>query len=132
MWAPETYESFSEYITVTRTIPVHVIQKDLDDRNQKKLHRFLHFDFVVTSRLRELGWTWKDYMRRSSKPAEIRAKGDYGYPLATDRVAFCLCCCVKDVHGFPHRPTRALQLEAEKEVNKARQNYFDTPLTAAM
>ncbi|KAH6699078.1 hypothetical protein BKA61DRAFT_741252 [Leptodontidium sp. MPI-SDFR-AT-0119] len=119
LWTPEIYESFSETITIARLIPVDIIGEALNEgQNQEKLHQYLHFDFVVTCRLRELGWSFKDYWKRPTKPTEIRAKGDYGYPLATDRVAFCVCCCADDVRNFPSRPTRALQREAEKEVDE--------------
>ncbi|KAN0089148.1 hypothetical protein V8E51_019408 [Hyaloscypha variabilis] len=67
----------------------------------------LHFDFVVTTRLRELGGKLKNpFSRHSSKPAEIRVKNDFGYPLKRDRVTFCLYSCPNaEAVIWPRTPT---------------------------
>ncbi|KAH8666026.1 hypothetical protein BGZ60DRAFT_432189 [Tricladium varicosporioides] len=94
-WLPETYESFNSPITVTRIVPVSLIENEYAKQHPDVLVRYTHFDFVVNTRLRELGWRFKDYLpfSRSSKPTEMRVKNDFGYPLAVDRVTFCLWCC---------------------------------------
>lgn len=89
-------------ISVTRIIPA----KPFDDkRNATKTINphdrwgkipgiglpCVHFDFVVTTQLRELGWKKRHPLRfinHSAKPAEARAKKDFGYPIAADRVTF--------------------------------------------
>lgn len=119
LWTPEIYESFSDNITITRLVDVAEINAawKKEPKEYAKLHKYFHFDFVVTSRLRELGWRWRDCFSRSTKPTEIRAKNDYGWPLRTDRAEFCISACATEVHSFPGGVTRALQSEAEKVVS---------------
>jgi len=129
LWTPEIYESFITPITVTRVISTKSIEHVKDSAKlEDKLRHLLHFDFVVSTRLRELGWRFKDHFtfRHQSKPAEARAKKDFGYPIPADRVTFCVWCCPARSIKLPEHPTRNLQKEADDEVreNSAKFVYY--------
>lgn len=122
LWTPEIYESFTIPITVTRIIPVKRLSNspkfdDILDAIPKKGVPYVHFDFVATTQLRELGWRWKDYLKfnHTSNPAELRAKKDFGYPVGRDRVTFCIWACAARIR-WPKFPTRELQKEANEAV----------------
>jgi hypothetical protein len=120
LWTPEIYETFVFPITITRIVPVAKIDQAQAETSQHSLLQYLHFAFVVKTRLRELGWRWQDYLRlkRSTKPAEARFKNSFGYPLASDRVTFCIWCCPSRIlEGWPKYPTRYIQDEVDQEVS---------------
>lgn len=132
LWTPKIYESYTTPITVIRIIPAGPIDKafklarmglkqDKTGKTAKLTERYLHFDFVVTTRLRELGWSFTDHLTPShtSKPAEVRAKDDFGYPIATDRVAFCVWPCTQRII-WPEKCTMQRQEEAENMVRTPR------------
>jgi len=108
LWTPEIYESFTTPITITRFIPVKCFEGVPGGKpTYADARHLLHFDFVVTTRLRELGGKLKNpFSRHSSKPAEIRVKNDFGYPLKRDRVTFCLYSCPNaEAVIWPRTPT---------------------------
>jgi hypothetical protein len=122
LWTPEIYESYTAPITVTRIIPANPIDKfnpGMDDLAWKWwaiAQQYLHFDFVVIARLRELGGKWKKpIVFHASRPAEVRTKKDFGYPIKRDRVTFCLSACPAKIN-WPERRTIQRQKEAKKEV----------------
>ncbi|KAH9205292.1 hypothetical protein DL95DRAFT_470707 [Leptodontidium sp. 2 PMI_412] len=121
LWTPETYESYTTPITVTRIIPTKQVDATFKAGgfwNDSSWH-WLHFDFVVTTRLRELGWKkFKNpFSHHSSKPAEVRVKEDFGYPIKRDRMTFCLWSCPSQIY-WPEYPTMIRQEVADKEVAK--------------
>ncbi|PMD31769.1 hypothetical protein L207DRAFT_640588 [Hyaloscypha variabilis F] len=84
------------------------------------VQHYLHFDFVVINRLRELGHGCgmrNPFSIHSSKPAEVRVKDDFGYPLRRDRVSFCFWSCPSNIH-WPQHPTMNLQEWADQEVQR--------------
>ena len=117
LWVPEVYESITFHVTITRIVdpdkiePKHIQTKDMQ--------QYLHFDFVLKARLRELGWTLRDWFSpwRPRKPAEMRAKTDFGYPLGVEKVKFCIRACPEGI-SWPGRPTRNLQREAIEVVSR--------------
>ncbi|KAK1749556.1 hypothetical protein QBC47DRAFT_150752 [Echria macrotheca] len=111
LWVPEIYESVTFLITVTRIVDPDKI--DLENVATQNVQRYLHFDFVVKTRLRELGWTLRDRFSpwRPRKPAEVRAKTDFGYPLGVEKVKFCIRACPEGI-SWPETPTGNLQQEA--------------------
>ncbi|CZR67348.1 uncharacterized protein PAC_17247 [Phialocephala subalpina] len=129
LWTPEIYESFCMPITVTRIIPAKLV----DDAFKWKISleewvwHWLHFDFVVTTRLRELGHGVNEgvklrnpFSTHASKPAEIRVKDDFGYPIKRDRVTFCVWCCPSKIR-WPQYPTMLRQKIADaKEYSSSR------------
>ncbi|KAM7183959.1 hypothetical protein V8F33_013275 [Rhypophila sp. PSN 637] len=87
LWCPENYESMTQSITVVRYICVDEIDPYIDhtkpglteEEIHDKIRPFLHFDFLLESRLRELdhGWNgFKNAFRRLPKPPEERRKND--------------------------------------------------------
>jgi hypothetical protein len=85
------------------TVPtVKEIEQEQNKHLPDKMLPYLHFDFVVKTRLQELGWGFKDYFRRPLKPAEIRAKDDFGWPLTADRITFCVWCCTQRIYWPKH------------------------------
>ncbi|KAK0653171.1 hypothetical protein B0T16DRAFT_407525 [Cercophora newfieldiana] len=117
LWAPEIYESVTFLITVTRIASPQDI-----DFSSEKAQRYFHFDFVLQGRLRELGWSVRDHLYplypwRPRKPAEIRAKDDFGYPLGVEKIKFCIRACPEGI-TWPDRPTPNLQEDAHKKVFK--------------
>lgn len=123
MWTPEIYQSVDLPITIVRLVKVRKIRSILDqdvDQNQKdeRLQPYLHFDFEVDARVRELGH-WVNFFKRASKPPDIRVKGDSGTPLPSDRTAFCVIC-QPDRIVWPKRETLNLQKAAEACVKQVR------------
>ncbi|KAK0724965.1 hypothetical protein B0H67DRAFT_641442 [Lasiosphaeris hirsuta] len=100
LWTPEIYENINSPLTVTREVDAAVIDGIMRRRRSygmRELRRYLHFDFYVEVRLREIGWGFWGMFKSSSQPQEIRAKNDSGKPLALDRMRFCVECCVKRI-----------------------------------
>jgi len=116
LWVPEIYESVNFPITVTRIISRDKIAEMMHMSHEKQ--PLMHFDFVLTTRLRELGWSLRDKLLpwRPRRPAEIRAKTDSGYPLGTEKVIFCITACPQGIK-WPGAPTRSLQRSAEEGVS---------------
>jgi hypothetical protein len=114
-WTPEIYESVTFLITVTRIVD----PKRLETKSRKAGQQYFHFDFVLKTRLRELGWLVRDHFPswRPRKPAEIRAKDDYGYPLGVEKIKICVRACPEAIDSWPQKPTRILQAEAEERVS---------------
>ncbi|KAK4214699.1 hypothetical protein QBC37DRAFT_386979 [Rhypophila decipiens] len=121
LWGPENYESMTQSITVVRYICVDEVDPYIDHTKpglpegeiHDKIRPFLHFDFLLESRLRELdhGWNgFKNAFRRLPKPPEERRKKDVGLPLRADKVAFCVSPCYEMVY-WPPRKTRNTERE---------------------
>jgi len=111
-WTPEIYESTTFPVTVTRIIePEKMVFL-------KQGQQHFHFDFVLKTRLRELGWLARDRFPsfRPTKPAEVRSQDDYGYPLGIEKIKFCVRACPEGFEYWPHHPTQILQLEAEEKL----------------
>lgn len=109
------YESVAFPVTVTRVVGV----KDIDSiRICKDLQQYLHFDFEVVTRVRELGH-YLNFFKRASKPPDIRVQGDTGQPLRSDRTVFCVTCCPYKIE-WPEHDTLVLQKEAEMVVKDVR------------
>ncbi|KAK0610095.1 hypothetical protein B0T17DRAFT_512396 [Bombardia bombarda] len=121
LWTPEIYESMSCPLTITREVDVDEIERILRQaplHGLSPLRRYLHFDFDVDVRLREIGWGFWGIFKSASQPAEIRARNDSGKPLVPDRVKFCVTCCTDRI-SWPQYETRDLQCEAEERVRSA-------------
>jgi hypothetical protein len=120
LWTPEIYQNMNCPLTVIRIVDADLVDRILADRTLRGLEvlkRWLHFDFDVETRLREIGWGLKGLFRSASKPPEIRAKDDSGKPLSPDRVRVCISCCAEDVN-WPRFETRDLQAEVQDQVCK--------------
>ncbi|KAF2260361.1 hypothetical protein CC78DRAFT_571266 [Lojkania enalia] len=107
MWVPEVYQSFKMPVTITREVPRDDLYKIVvEDHNlfEKQL-RYLHFDFEVEARVRELGWG-SNIFTRAGKPPDTRAKHDSGQPLGSDMSAFCLYCTFSDFDIWPTKETQ--------------------------
>ena len=120
LWTPEIYENMTCPLTVTREVDAGIIDHILRRRQPTseglhELRRYLHFDFDVEIRLREIGWGFMSLFRSSSQPPEIRARNDSGKPLNPDRSRFCVSCCTSKI-VWPKYETRDLQSEAEEQV----------------
>ncbi|KAK3314036.1 hypothetical protein B0H66DRAFT_630363 [Apodospora peruviana] len=113
LWGPENYESMRRWVNVTRIVLVD----DVDEcKHTEHIRPFLHFDFVLETRLRELdhGINWlKTAFRLVPKPPEVRRKADSGLPLHTDRVYFCMSPCAEMVY-WPPTKTRNYANDAVK------------------
>lgn len=119
LWTPEIYENINHPLTIAREVDAEsidelMLQKD-SPHALRELRRYLHFDFDVEIRLREIGWSFWGMFKSSSKPPELRAKNDSGKPLPVDRSKFCVSCCLERVN-WPRYETRDLQGEAEEQV----------------
>ncbi|KAK4450571.1 hypothetical protein QBC34DRAFT_76480 [Podospora aff. communis PSN243] len=120
LWTPEIYQNINYPLTVAREVDAEEIDSILSRGPMwglSDLRRYLHFDFDVEVRLREIGWGFWRLFKSSSKPAEIRAKNDWGKPLPPDKSKFCVSCCIDRIH-WPRFETRDLQVEAEKQCAK--------------
>ncbi|KAK0106377.1 hypothetical protein ONS96_004011 [Cadophora gregata f. sp. sojae] len=138
LWAPEIYESYTTPITVTRIISTKLLDekplKKTIEQGWEDAQRSLHFDFVVCTRLRELGrqkWTDRFPIHRTStpKPAEVRAKKDMGYPLKRDRMAFCVWACPAKIN-WPKRKTMNKLKVAEEEISRQQRCINEIPSSA--
>ncbi|KAK0713411.1 hypothetical protein B0T26DRAFT_804227 [Lasiosphaeria miniovina] len=118
LWTPEIYESMNCPITVTREVDAelidHILSQD-PSYGHYELRRYLHFDFDVEVRLREIGRGFWGMFKSASQPAEIRARNDSGRPLPPDRSKFCVTCCIERIN-WPQHETRDLQCEAEEQM----------------
>ncbi|KAK3936708.1 hypothetical protein QBC46DRAFT_418382, partial [Diplogelasinospora grovesii] len=115
LWTPEIYESMNCPITVTREVCADEIDKILQLESSwglQELRKYLHFDFDVEVRLREIGWGFWGLFKSTSQPPEIRARNDAGRPLQADKMKFCVACCPERIN-WPRYETRCLQTEAE-------------------
>ncbi|KAK3385942.1 hypothetical protein B0H63DRAFT_189659 [Podospora didyma] len=120
LWTPEIYESLNCPLTVTREVDGAVIDDILNHEpsyGSSELRRYLHFDFDVEVRLREIGRGFWGMFKSSSKPPEIRARNDSGKPLPPDRSQLCVTCCAERI-SWPRHETRDLQSEAEEQIAK--------------
>ncbi|KAK0661705.1 hypothetical protein QBC41DRAFT_382445 [Cercophora samala] len=125
LWTPEIYENMTCPVTVKREVDAALIDGILKankrgSRNEdglRELRRYLHFDFDVEVRLREIGWGFMGMFRSTSQPPEIRARNDSGKPLCPDRAKFCVSCCTSKI-VWPKYETRDLQSEAEDQIAK--------------
>ncbi|KAK0624179.1 hypothetical protein B0T14DRAFT_602581 [Immersiella caudata] len=120
LWSPEIYHTIDYPLTIAREVDAEEIDAILNQGPScglSELRRYLHFDFDVEVRLREIGWGFWRLFKSSSKPAEIRAKNDWGKPLPPDKSKFCVSCCIDRIH-WPRFETRDLQVEAEKQCAK--------------
>ena len=122
LWTPEIYECISIPITINREVDTREIDDILGGgggattrRDTDLLQRYLHFDFDVETRLREIGWRLRDLFKPAAEPAEIRARSDAGTPLVPDRSRFCVSCCAEGIN-WPEHETRDLQGEAEQQI----------------
>lgn len=124
LWTPEIYENLNSPLTITREVNAEEIDEILAGKKWSSsygrhvLRKYLHFDFDVEVRLREIGWGFWNLFKSSSKPPEIRAKNDHGKPLPPDKIHFCVTCCTERVN-WPQFETRDLQTEAEEQVCRA-------------
>lgn len=129
MWTPEIYQSVTLPITVVRLVEVEkitsILPLDVDpdtkinqNLNVKRLLPYLHFDFEVDARVRELG-RCVNFFKRASKPPDMRVKSDYGAPLPSDRTAFCVMCEPGEI-VWPSRETLNLQEAAKAFVKLVR------------
>ncbi|KAK3376360.1 hypothetical protein B0T24DRAFT_618521 [Lasiosphaeria ovina] len=118
LWTPEIYESMNCPITVTREVDAelidHILSQD-PSYGHYELRRYLHFDFDVEVRLREIGRGFWGMFKSASQPPEIRARNDPGRPLPPDQSKFCVTCCVERIN-WPQHETRDLQCEAEEQM----------------
>ncbi len=93
LWTPEIYASVNIPITVSREVDTAEVDYILNSRSPTRrdmdlLERYVHFDFDVEMRLREIGWRFWDAFKPSTQPAEIRARNDSGRPsLRTELVS---------------------------------------------
>ncbi|KAK4176667.1 hypothetical protein QBC36DRAFT_387288 [Triangularia setosa] len=125
LWTPEIYENMTCPVTLKREVDAALIDSILkankrgpkNDDGLRELRRYLHFDFDVEIRLREIGWGFMGMFRSSSQPPEIRARNDSGKPLCPDRAKFCVSCCTSKI-VWPKYETRDLQSEAEDQIAK--------------
>ncbi|KAK0648386.1 hypothetical protein B0T16DRAFT_444453, partial [Cercophora newfieldiana] len=120
LWTPEIYENINYPLTIAREVDAEEIDNILNRGPMcglSELRRYLHFDFDVEVRLREIGWGFWSLFKSSSKPPEVRAKNDFGKPLASDKSKFCVSCCIHRIH-WPRFETRDLQVEAEAQCAK--------------
>ncbi|KAK4195999.1 hypothetical protein QBC40DRAFT_235299 [Triangularia verruculosa] len=125
LWTPEIYENMTCPVTVKREVDAELIDGILraskrgskNEDGLRELRRYLHFDFDVEVRLREIGWGFMGMFRSSSQPPEIRARNDSGKPLCPDRAKFCVSCCTSKI-VWPKYETRDLQSEAEDQIAK--------------
>ncbi|KAK4207544.1 hypothetical protein QBC37DRAFT_355104 [Rhypophila decipiens] len=125
LWTPEIYENLNSPLTVTREVSADEIDDILNGNGASSygrhvLRKYLHFDFDVEVRLREIGRGFLNLFKSSSKPPEIRAKSEHGKPLPTDKFQFCVTCCTERIN-WPQFETRDLQTEAEEQT--ARHGY---------
>jgi len=119
LWTPEIYENINYPLTITREVDAEIIDEVLSRGPMcglSDLRRYLHFDFDVEVGLREIRSGFWSLFKSSSKPAEIRAKSDWGKPLRPDKSKFCVSCCIDRIH-WPRYETRDLQVEAEEQVS---------------
>jgi hypothetical protein len=117
LWKPEIYETLLFPVTIIRIVSVEEINRVQSDSCSSDMVRYLHFDFVVKTRLRELGRRWKDLFRRPTKPAEARIKETFGSPLPSDKIKFCVWICAASIpRGWPYFPTRDMQEEVKAKV----------------
>lgn len=134
LWKTETYECFTQKITVVRTVPVEVadfIRKyGKSSSDIEKSPRLLtHFDFEITTYVRRLSqfpfgraWSWNPLM--PPKPPEIRRKMDTGYLIGRgDTFTFCVSCCTEKI-DWPKGRTRTLQEEADVQVSLCEFHHF--------
>ncbi|KAK3312984.1 hypothetical protein B0H66DRAFT_569315 [Apodospora peruviana] len=141
LWTPEIYENINCPLTITREVDAeeidHILNNGASSFGRHILRRYLHFDFDMEIRLREIGWGFWGLFKSSSEPAEIRARNDSGRPLAPDRSSFCVTCCTERI-SWPQFETRDLQTEAEEQIAKygyvrrlqtteEYQNYYNGP-----
>ncbi|KAK0710507.1 hypothetical protein B0T21DRAFT_427777 [Apiosordaria backusii] len=125
LWTPEIYENMTCPVTVKREVDTALIDSILksnkkghkNEEGPRELRRYLHFDFDVEVRLREIGWGFMGLFRSPSQPPEIRARNDSGKPLCPDRAKFCVSCCTSKI-VWPKYETRDLQSEAEDQIAK--------------
>ncbi|KAK4675136.1 hypothetical protein QC764_500975 [Podospora pseudoanserina] len=125
LWTPEIYENMTCPVTVNREVDAALIDSILkvnkkgwrNEDGLRELRRYLHFDFDVEVRLREIGWGFMGMFRSTSQPPEIRARNDSGKPLCPDRTEFCVSCCTSKI-VWPKYETRDLQSEAEDQIAK--------------
>lgn len=100
--------------------PKYATEKEAKEAKEH-LRKYLHFDFLLESRLKELdhGWNgFKNSFRKWPKPPEMRRKADTGMPLKADRASFCISPCYKMVE-WPPGKTRDTLKEADKIVSSA-------------
>ncbi|KAK5662641.1 hypothetical protein OQA88_8556 [Cercophora sp. LCS_1] len=117
LWTPEIYDNINYPLTITREVDADIIDNLLNQDTSysvQELRRYLHFDFDVEVRLREIGWGFWGLFKSSSQPPEIRARNDSGKPLPPDRSKFCVSCCLERIN-WPRYETRDLQVEAEEQ-----------------
>jgi hypothetical protein len=119
LWTPEVYQALNCPITIVRKVDAEEVDRILEYGprwNLSILHRYLHFDFGVEVRVREIGHGMFDIlMPNTTKPAEVRAKDDFGKLMPADTSVFCLSPCLDRMH-WPRFETRNLQQEAEEQV----------------
>ncbi|KAK3317539.1 hypothetical protein B0T19DRAFT_293470 [Cercophora scortea] len=119
LWTPEIYESITCPTTIIREVDAEEIDRILSRKPSYgiyELRRYLHFDFDVEVRLREIGWGFWGLFKSGSQPPEIRARNDSGRPLPPDKAKFCVTCCTERIN-WPQYETRDLQREAEEQVS---------------
>lgn len=117
IWKPEIYETFTRSISVTRYVAVDDIEACKGRHDH--ICRFLHFDFILGTRLRELDRGWNGFKRifkSAYKPPELRRHDDSGYPLTNDQVRFCVRPCYEKIK-WPKKQTRHYEKEARKKAS---------------
>jgi hypothetical protein len=123
MWTPEIYQSVALPITVVRLVKVDKIKRLLNPEsdkspNHEKLLSYLHFDFKVDARVREMG-RCINFFKSTSKPPDKRVKSDSGAQLPPDRTTFCVICPPEKI-SCPIFETLNLQAAVEVYVKDVR------------
>lgn len=118
-WAPEIYESVWFPITVMRVFDAEKIDR-LKMVNDETLARYLHFDFIVERRLRQLRPI--GCLIDGSKPPEKRSKGNFGDLLGPEHHSFCLFCNHDQDKLWPTHETQHLQSIGKWLYRQARTN----------
>lgn len=119
MWVPEIYQGLKMPISITREVPQEELYRIVGENHKgyDKQLSYLHFDFEVEARVRELGYG-SNFFRRGSKPPDIRAKHDSGQPIGSDMSAFCLYCTFSNFERWPTKPTQDFDQAARAWVRK--------------